>query len=120
MSAYLSGVRTRNIKFWVYLISGFCAAVAGLLQMSRVLAASDKLLGTLELDSIAAVVVGGVSLFGGSGSMIGVLLGVLIIGVINNGMNIVGLNVWTQNLVKGGAIFAAVAVDSWRRTRRGE
>jgi len=118
-AAYLSGVKTRNIKFWVYLISGFCAAIAGLLQMGRVLAASDKLVGSLELDSIAAVVVGGVSLFGGSGSLIGVLIGVLIIGVINNGMNIVGLNVWTQNLVKGSTIFAAVAVDAWRRSRRG-
>jgi ribose transport system permease protein len=117
-AAYLSGIKTRNVKFWVYLISGFCAAIAGLLQMGRVLAASDKLVGTLELDSIAAVVVGGVSLFGGSGSLIGVLIGVLIIGVINNGMNIVGLNVWTQNLVKGSTIFAAVAVDAWRRSRR--
>lgn len=117
VAAYLSGIRTRDVKFWVYVISGFCAAIAGLLQMSRVLAASDKLIGTLELDSIAMVVIGGVSLFGGTGSMIGVLLGVLIIGVINNGMNIVGLNVWTQNLVKGGTIFAAVAVDAWRRTR---
>jgi ribose/xylose/arabinose/galactoside ABC-type transport system permease subunit len=118
-AAYLSGIKTKNIKFWVYLISGFCAAIAGLLQMGRVLAASDALLGSLELDSIAAVVVGGVSLFGGSGSLIGVLIGVLIIGVINNGMNIVGLNVWTQNLVKGSTIFAAVAVDAWRRNRRG-
>jgi len=116
-TAWLSGIRTRNVKFWVFLISGLCAAVAGLLQMSRVLAASDALVGALELDSIAAVVVGGVSLFGGKGNIIGVLLGVLIIGVINNGMNIVGLNVWTQNLVKGGTIFAAVAVDAWRRRR---
>jgi len=116
-SAWLSGIKTKNVKFWVYVISGLCAAGAGMIQMSRVMSASNKVIGGLELDSIAAVVIGGVSLFGGTGSIVGVLLGVLIIGVINNGMNLAGLNIWMQDLVKGLVIFAAVAVDAWRRSR---
>jgi ribose/xylose/arabinose/galactoside ABC-type transport system permease subunit len=69
----------------------------------------------LAIDTIAAVVIGGISLFGGKGSIIGVLLGVLIIGVLNNGMNIAGLSIFTQSLLKGGVILAAVGVDAWRR-----
>jgi ribose/xylose/arabinose/galactoside ABC-type transport system permease subunit len=118
-TAWLSGLKTRNIKFWVYVISGLCASIAGVVQMSRIMSASNQVIGGLELDSIAAVVIGGVSLFGGSGSIVGVLLGVLIIGVINNGMNIAGLNIWMQDLVKGTVIFAAVAIDAWRRRPRG-
>jgi len=87
--------------------------------MTRVLAASTQLMGALELDTIAAVVVGGVSLFGGGGNLIGVLMGVLIIGVANNGMNLMGLNAWLQNMVKGGTIFAVVAIDARRRNRSG-
>ncbi|MBA7706002.1 Ribose import permease protein RbsC [subsurface metagenome] len=117
--AYFSGIRTRDVKFWVYVISGFCASIAGIVQMSRIMSASNQIMGGLELDSIAAVVIGGVSLFGGTGSVIGVLIGVLIIGVINNGMNIAGLNIWMQDLVKGTVIFVAVAIDAWRRGRRG-
>jgi len=118
-SAWLSGIKPRNIKFWVYLVSGLFTAIAGLLQMTRVLAASTQLMGALELDTIAAVVVGGVSLFGGGGNLIGVLMGVLIIGVANNGMNLMGLNAWLQNMVKGGTIFAVVAIDARRRNRSG-
>jgi ribose/xylose/arabinose/galactoside ABC-type transport system permease subunit len=69
----------------------------------------------LTLDTIMAVVIGGVSLFGGKGSIIGVLFGVLILGVLNNGMNMAGLNIFTQYMVKGVVILAAVGVDVWRR-----
>ena len=118
-SAWLSGIKTRNTVFWVYVISGFCAAIAAIVQVSRVMSASPVIWGItgleLTIDSIAAVVIGGVSLFGGKGSIIGVLLGVLIIGVLNNGMNLAGLNIFTQYLLKGGVILAAVGVDVWRR-----
>jgi ribose/xylose/arabinose/galactoside ABC-type transport system permease subunit len=117
--AWLSGIKTRNIVLWVYVISGFCAAIAAIVQVSRVMSASPVLWGItgleLSIDSIAAVVIGGVSLFGGKGNIIGVLLGVLIIGVLNNGMNLAGLNIFTQYLLKGGVILAAVGVDAWRR-----
>lgn len=118
-SAWLSGIKTRNILFWVYVISGFCAAIAAIVQVSRVMSASPVIWGItgleLTIDSIAAVVIGGISLFGGKGSIIGVLLGVLIIGVLNNGMNLAGLNIFTQYLLKGGVILVAVGVDAWRR-----
>ena len=118
-SAWLSGIKTRNTVFWVYIISGFCAAIAAMIQISRVMSASPVIWGItgleLTIDSIAAVVIGGVSLFGGKGNIIGVLLGVLIIGVLNNGMNLAGLNIFTQYLLKGGVILAAVGVDAWRR-----
>ena len=69
----------------------------------------------LELDSIAAVVIGGVSLMGGRGTIIGVLIGVMIMGVVNNGMNIIGIHPAFQSIVKGLIIFAAVAIDYLRR-----
>jgi len=115
LSAWLSGVKTRNTRFLVYVISGFCAAIAGLMQISRIMGANVAVLYGLELDSIAAVVIGGVSIFGGKGSMIGVLIGVLILGVIANGMNLMGLNPQMKLLVRGAVILAAVAVDALRR-----
>jgi len=115
VSAWLSGVKTPNITFMVYLISGLCSALAGLIITSRLM--SGSLLGAtgLELDSIAAVVIGGVSLAGGRGTLIGVVLGVFIMGVINNGMNLMVVPAAYQKIVKGIIIVVAVAVDSMRR-----
>lgn len=115
ISAWLSGVKTLNIRLMVYVISGFCAGLAGLLITSRLM--SGSLLGAygLELDSIAAVCIGGVSLAGGRGSLPGVVIGVLIISVINNGMNLMFISPAFQLLVKGVVIIAAVAIDSMRR-----
>lgn len=115
VSAALSGIKTRNIRFWVYAICGFCAGIAGVIQLSRIMAANLMALYGLEIDSIAAVVIGGVSLFGGRGSIIGVLLGVLILSVVGNGMNIVGLTIYMQWIVKGAIILIAVTVDTLRR-----
>jgi ribose/xylose/arabinose/galactoside ABC-type transport system permease subunit len=116
---WLSGIKTQNIKFWVYVISGFCAAITAIIQASRVMNASPVIWGVtgleLTLDTIMAVVIGGVSLFGGKGSIIGVLLGVLILGVLNNGMNMAGINIFTQYMIKGVVILAAVGIDAWRR-----
>jgi ribose transport system permease protein len=102
VSAILSGVKTKRIRFWVYVICGFCAA-------------NLMALYGLEIDTIAAVVVGGFSLLGGRGSIIGVLLGVLILGVVANGMNILGLTIYMQWVVKGVIILVAVTVDALRR-----
>jgi ribose transport system permease protein len=114
-SAWLSGLKVPNLILSVYGISGILAALAGLITLSRSMAGSMNTAMGLELDSIAAVVIGGVSLSGGRGNMIGVLLGVLTLGVINNGMNVYGLDPSLQNLVKGAIIFSAVAVDIFRR-----
>jgi len=115
VTAMLSGIKVKNIRFLVYTICGLCAGIAGVIQLSRIMAADTMVLYGLEIDSIAAVVIGGVSLFGGRGSIIGVLLGVLILGVVGNGMNLLGLTIYMQWMVRGGVILIAVVIDSLRR-----
>jgi len=117
VSAWLSGIKVRNILFSVYIISGFLAALAGIILTSRIMSASMKSLGGLELDSIAAVVIGGVSLAGGRGTIIGAIIGVIIIGVINNGMSVLGADPAVQGIAKGAIIITAVAIDFARRRR---
>ncbi|MFC2024230.1 ABC transporter permease [Chloroflexota bacterium] len=115
VSAWLSGIDVRRITVVIYLISAFCAGLAGVVMTARVMSASMKTLSGLEIDSIAAVVVGGVSLAGGKGNIIGVFLGVLIIGFTNNGMSLLGAGPAEVNIVKGLIIFFAVAIDYLRR-----
>jgi ribose/xylose/arabinose/galactoside ABC-type transport system permease subunit len=114
-SAWLSGVRIKNVQFSVYVISGFTASLAGLILLGRMGCASTAAGSGLELDSIAAVVIGGVSLMGGRGSLIGVIIGVMIMGIVNNGMNIIGVHPAFQSIVKGIIILLAVAIDYMRR-----
>lgn len=115
VSAWLSGISVRNIRFVVYVISGFFAGLASIIALGRTMAASMVTGAGLELDSIAAVCIGGVSLAGGKGTILGVLIGVLIIGVINNGMNVLALDPAFQDIVKGWIIITAVAIDMRRR-----
>ena len=112
---HLSGIKVPNIQLPVYMISGLMASLAGLVVLSRVLLANNYMMAGFELDSIAACVLGGVSLLGGRGNLVGVIIGVIIIGVINNGMIVMALDPVLQDLVRGAVIFAAVAIDSWRR-----
>jgi len=115
VSAWLSGIKTKDILLIVYMISGFCAALTGVMLGSRMMVGSMNVGTGLELDSIAAVCIGGVSLAGGRGSLIGVILGVFIIGIINNGMNLMKLSAAFQYIVKGVIIIAAVAADYLRK-----
>ena len=115
LSAWLSGIKVRNIQFIVYVISGFLAGLAAAIMAGRVMAASMRTLEGLEIDSIAAVCIGGISLAGGRGSIIGVVIGVLIIGVVNNGLSVLGAGPDLQRIVKGVIIIIAVAVDYIRR-----
>jgi ribose/xylose/arabinose/galactoside ABC-type transport system permease subunit len=114
-SAWLSGLNVPRVLLWVYAISGLCGAIAGLIIMSRTLVASMQSVPALELDAISAVVIGGVSLMGGRGSIIGVVLGVLILGVIHNGMGGLAVDPAFQDMIKGAIIYAAVAIDYTRR-----
>jgi ribose/xylose/arabinose/galactoside ABC-type transport system permease subunit len=114
-SAYLSGIKVRNIYMGVYLISGFLAALTGIVLMSRAMSGSMGIRTGLELDTISSVIIGGVSIFGGRGTLIGVVLGVIIYGAINNGMNLTAVNPHLQQLIRGGILFLAVAVDIIRR-----
>lgn len=117
VSAWLSGINVKGRLLWVYTISGFTTALAAIIIMSRTMTASMFVIEGLELDSIAAVTVGGVSLMGGRGNIIGVLMGVLIIGVVTNAMSIMRLAHGMEDIVRGAIIITAVAIDVLRRGR---
>lgn len=112
--ANLVGVNTTKTKIIVYAISGFMAALAGLIMISRVNSAQATLGQGYELDAIAAVALGGTSMSGGRGKILGTFAGVLIIAVLNNGMNIMGINTYYQSVVKAVVILIAVLADHKR------
>lgn len=110
-SARLSGINTTKMKMLVYIISGVTAAISGVVVTSRIGSAS-AIAGTgYELDAIAAVVLGGTSLVGGEGSIAGTIIGALIIGVLNNGLNLLNVSPYYQLIVKGLVILLAVMLD---------
>ena len=109
MAAEYSGVKTRRIKFIAFLLSGTAAALAGLLYTGMMQTARFNFGEGAELMAIAAVILGGTSLFGGRGTIIGTFAGSLLIGTINNGLIIMGLDVSEQMMVAGGIIILAVA-----------
>ncbi len=110
-SARLSGINTDKIKTLVYVISGITAAIAGIIVTSRIGSASPNAGTGFELDAIAAVVLGGTSLAGGEGKVTGTIIGALIIGVLNNGLNLMGVNPFYQAIAKGLVILLAVLLD---------
>jgi len=107
----LAGVKVTKIKVWVYSLSGLLAALAGIVLTSRLNSAQPTAGGSYELDAIAAVVLGGTSLSGGKGWIVGTLVGALIIGVLNNGLNLLGVSSFFQQVVKGAVILLAVLID---------
>lgn len=114
-SARISGVNTRLVIFVVYVISGFLSALGGLTLSARTSAGLPQAGVAYELDAIAAVVIGGTSLSGGQGSLVGTLFGALIIGVINNGLDLLGVSSYYQQVIKGAIIVGAVWLDSLRK-----
>jgi ribose transport system permease protein len=108
--AHLSGIRVDRAKILIFVLSGLLCGMAGLLQGARAMAATAQLGEGLELDAIAAVVVGGTPLTGGVGSIQGTILGALIITILSNGMNIIGLDPYFQNIVKGLVLVLSVFV----------
>jgi ribose transport system permease protein len=117
-AATLSGLAVPRIKLMVYTLGGGLAAVAGLLVTARLDSATPNAGLGYELDSIAAVVIGGTSLSGGRGSILGTVLGCLIIGVLNNGLFLLDVSPFWQQVVKGFVILAAVAVDKASKAER--
>ena len=111
----LSGVRVERFKLLVYAISGLTAAIAAIVLTSRLMSGQPNAGEGFELDAIAAVVLGGTSIAGGRGSLIGTLLGALLLGVLNNGLNMVGVNPYVQTVVKGGIILLAIYIGRERR-----
>jgi fructose transport system permease protein len=117
-AARLAGVRTNRVLLSVYVVAGFICAVAGWMLIGRIASASPQAGGTANLDSITAVVIGGTSLFGGRGLIIGTLFGALIVGVLRNGLTLSGVDVLWQDFAVGILIIAAVAIDQWIRKVR--
>ena len=117
-AALLTGLRVDRIKTWVYALGGALAGVAGLLVTARLDSAQPNAGLGYELDSIAAVVIGGTSLSGGRGSVLGTVLGCLIIGVLNNGLFLLNVSPFWQQIIKGCVILIAVAIDKMNQTER--
>ena len=113
--ARLSGINIRKVKCFVYMFSGLCCGVAALLLSSRLDSGLPTNADGQEMDAIAAVVIGGTSMSGGEGSMIGTLVGICIIGIIANGLNLLGVQQGPQKMVKGLIIVIAVIIDVIRR-----
>jgi ribose transport system permease protein len=111
----LSGINANLYKTIVYMISGITSAISALILTSRLNSAQPVAGQGYELDVIAAVVIGGTSLMGGRGSVWGTLIGALLIGVINNGMNLLGISPYFQLVVKGVIIIGAVLLDRLRQ-----
>jgi erythritol transport system permease protein len=114
-AAELSGVRVSRVKILVYMISGFCAAVVGLIITSQLVAAHPATGTNYELNAIAVVVLGGTSLSGGRGTIFGTIVGAFVIGVLNNGMVLIGLSEFVQVAITGFVIIVAVVIDQFQQ-----
>jgi fructose transport system permease protein len=114
-AARLAGVRTDKVLLSVYIVAGLICAVAAWMLIGRIASASPQAGGSANLDSITAVVIGGTSLFGGRGLVVGTLFGALIVGVLRNGLTLTGVDVLWQDFAVGILVITAVAIDQWIR-----
>ncbi len=114
----LSGVRVARYKLLVYSLSGFTCALAGLVLSSRLMSGQPNSGVGFEMDAIAAVVMGGTSISGGRGSIIGTLIGAMMLGVLNNGLNMMGVSPYVQNIIKGLIILFAIYISRERKKHR--
>ena len=117
-AAKFSGISTAKVKFTVFAISGTLAGLAGVTIASRLYSGTCTSGNAAEMDAIAAVVIGGTSMSGGSGRLGGTLIGALIIGILNNGLNLMGVNSDWQYIIKGIVILGAVYVDYLRTQKK--
>ncbi len=116
-TARLCGIRVRLVKVGIYGLAGLFVGASGLMQLSRLTQGDPTVAAGLELDIIAAVVIGGASLNGGTGSILGSMIGALIMAVLRNGTNQMGWRTYTQEIIIGIVIIIAVGVDKLRQTR---
>jgi ribose transport system permease protein len=117
-AARLSGLNVGRILILVYTVAGLLSGLAAVVLVSRLTSAQSNMGTGWELDAIAAVVIGGTSLAGGEGSVLGSLIGAALMGVIKNALILLGVNVYWQSVVIGIVIVLAVALDAWRQSRR--
>lgn len=118
-AALYTGINVRRVKFAVYVFAGFFAAVAGIIAAARTSSGLYTTGEGYEMDAIAAVVLGGTSMTGGVGRLSGSIIGAMIIGILDNGMNILGLNSSWQYVVKGAVLLIAVLIDYVKKRREG-
>jgi erythritol transport system permease protein len=111
-AAELSGVQVKKVKIWVYVASGICASVAGLILSSELTSASPTAGNSYELTAIAAVVIGGAALTGGRGNIRGTLLGAFVIGFLSDGLVIIGVSAYWQTVFTGAVIVFAVLLNA--------
>lgn len=116
-AARLSGVKTNRMIFWVFVNMGVLAALSGLVFAARLNSATPNAGTNFELDSIAACFIGGASPSGGIGTIIGAIIGGLVMGVMNNGMSLLGLGIDWQQTIKGAVLLAAVAFDVYTKSK---
>lgn len=110
-AARLSGINSNKVKFWVFVNMGVLSALAGLIFAGRLNAATPQAGTGFELDAIAAAVIGGASMTGGVGTVFGAVIGALVMGILNNGMSIMGIGIDWQQAIKGLVLLAAVTFD---------
>ncbi len=118
-AARVSGINVDRAKIAVYAFSGFTAGVGGLVLTGRLNSANALMGEGMELQSIGAVVLGGTNLFGGEGTVIGTVVGALIMGVLGNGLNLLNVSAFWQRVIMGLVIILVVVFDQWRRRRFG-
>lgn len=117
LATRLSGVNVDRVKLLVYTLSGFFSGIAGIVLLARLVSVQPSAGLGYEMPVIAACVIGGASLAGGEGSIVGSLLGAALIGVLENGMVLLGINTYAQQAVTGAVILLAVGLDMWRKRR---
>ncbi len=113
-AAVLAGIAVSRVKVAIYVLSGLGAALGGIILTARVNSGQPLLGEGLELQSVATVVIGGTYLFGGRGRLVGTLFGVMFVGILQNGLNLLGISTFVQQIVIGVSIIAAVLLTVWR------
>ena len=117
-AAALSGIKTKKVMFWVYANMGLLAALAGVVLSARNASATPKAGDGFELDAIASCYIGGASAYGGTGTVVGAVIGALIMGILNNGMSLIGWSVDIQRVIKGLVLLGAVTIDLLSKKRK--
>lgn len=119
-AAWMSGIKTSRVVIIAYVISGFLCGLGAILMTSKLMSASSTMISGTDMDAIAAAVLGGTSLAGGVGSVPGTILGAVTIAMITNGLNLMGVSPFAQEICKGIIIFAVVAIDAVQKRRQRE
>ena len=117
-AARFAGVNISSVRMRAYIISGCCAAIAGIILAARMYSGQPELATGYKSDAIAASVLGGVRFTGGNGTIGGVVLGSLLLGIVNNGMNILNIPKYIQTMVQGCIILGAITIDSVKRDKK--